>query len=268
MTPVKTGSDAHSIPVVITRPLAQATHLANQIAAIGRQVIVFPLLEIAEITDAVAIQGLQSVFANLESYALVVFVSPNAIDAACQFIQSWPRSVMIGVIGEGSRMALARHDISAPHVEIVYPHGDKMDSEELLKVLPLSRLRGKRILLVRGQNGRDLLMEKLKANGSEVELVSVYRRLAPALDATKAEQLRTLLASDNEWVITSSEALRNLLAMSHQVAGDEGVVKMLHKHILISHHRIAETASLLGFSYLTQTGSGDECLVAALQSRP
>jgi uroporphyrinogen-III synthase len=42
---------------------------------------------------------------------------------------------------------------------------------------------------------------------------------------------------------------------------------MQQQHLIVPHARIAETANNLGFSKLTLTGSGDERLLAALQSR-
>ena len=65
--------------VVITRPRAQAEGLARAVAAIGRTPVVLPLLEIAPLPDTSA---LRAALAALEGYALVAFVSPNAVDAA------------------------------------------------------------------------------------------------------------------------------------------------------------------------------------------
>jgi uroporphyrinogen-III synthase len=45
------------------------------------------------------------------------------------------------------------------------------------------------------------------------------------------------------------------------------VAKMQQQHIIVPHVRIAESAQKLGFGHITQTGSGDEPLLAALQFR-
>ena len=66
-------------PVVITRPRAQGQALADSVAALGREAVLLPLLEIFPLADQAA---LQRVLAGLADYALVAFVSPNAIDAA------------------------------------------------------------------------------------------------------------------------------------------------------------------------------------------
>jgi uroporphyrinogen-III synthase len=44
------------------------------------------------------------------------------------------------------------------------------------------------------------------------------------------------------------------------------VANLQHQRLIVPHPRIAETARALGFADLTLTGSGDERLLAALQS--
>jgi uroporphyrinogen-III synthase len=55
--------------------------------------------------------------------------------------------------------------------------------------------------------------------------------------------------------------------MVQQVAGDIGVAKVQQQSFIMPHIRIQETAQTLGFRNITLTGSGDEQLLAALQSR-
>jgi uroporphyrinogen-III synthase len=250
--------------VVITRPLAQAEALAPRIAALGLQPVLFPLLEIHALDDN---RELRVTLGRLQEYALAVFVSPNAIDAAFRHIDAWPASVAIGIVGAGSRAALARYGVNASNTRIVAPLiPEKTDSEGLFAALDLQALKGQRVLIVRGQAGRDFLSEALQRAGVAVEHVGAYRRGAPAPDPVRTAQLRTLLETDSCWIITSSEALRNLLRMLPQTAMEDAVVKMQQKRIIVPHPRIAETARLAGFSCVTLTGSGDERLLAALQS--
>jgi len=253
-------------PVVVTRPLAQAGAFAARVADIGRAPVIFPLLDIAPVADSAALQGMLSV---LDRYALAVFVSPNAIDAVFPFIPAWPREVAIGIVGEGSRLALQRHGIDDGNTTIYAPrHRERMDSEELFKVLNLERLHGRRVLIVRAQNGRELLTDMLRAKRIEVDHVTAYQRLLPCIDAARAEQLRRLIDADSDWIITSSEALRNLLNITAETLGSDYVVKLQRNAIIVSHQRIAETAQSLAFSHVTMAGSGDEQLIAALQSQP
>jgi uroporphyrinogen-III synthase len=257
--------------VVITRPLAQAAPLAARVAALGRAVEVLPLLDIAPLADQSA---LKATLARLPDYALVAFVSPNAIDAAFAHIKEWPQHVTLAVVGEGSRAALAAHGVTPERYRIVCPPDNvPSDSEHLLQALDLAALEGQPVLIVRGESGRELMGDGLRAAGAVVDIVPAYRRSVPSLTPDLAATLRRLLAQQNDWIITSSEALRGLcgllanLDLQHPDAMQHNsVVAMQQQHLIVPHARIAETANNLGFSKLTLTGSGDERLLAALQS--
>lgn len=255
--------------VVITRPRAQALPLAERVAALGRQAEVLPLLDISPLPDP---GPLRAVLARLPDFALVAFVSPNAIDAAFAHIPAWPAGVTLAVLGEGSRVALAAHGITPDAVDIVSPaDAEHSDSEHLLQTLDLARLRGREVLIVRGESGRELMADGFRAAGATVTTVAAYRRAVPALTPALAERLRALLAAPNDWVITSSEALRGLLELLKELGGTDGVdvvARMQQQHLIVPHARIAETARELGLSRVTLTGSGDERLLAALQSSP
>lgn len=250
--------------VVITRPLAQAGSLAERVAALGRAAIVFPLLEIRALTDQAP---LSAALADVRSYAMVAFVSPNAIDAAFAVLRNWPAEVALAVMGEGSRNALAHYGVTSANATIVSPRDpQRTDSQTLLEALDLGALRGKRVLVLRGETGRDLLADALRTENIKVTQVAAYRRTAPDLNEARRMQLSRLVESKNDWIVTSSEALRILVRMVEQVSDSSGVAKMQQQKIIVPHVRIKETARMLGFQDITLAGSGDERLLAALQS--
>ncbi|MES2069784.1 MAG: uroporphyrinogen-III synthase [Pseudomonadota bacterium] len=254
--------------VVITRPAAQAEPLAQRVAALGRRPELFPLLEILPLTETAE---LDAALGNLGTYALVAFVSPNAIDATFARIKAWPAEVSIGVMGAGSRAALAAHGVSDANATILSPtDSERTDSETLLAVLDLQGLKTGQVLIIRGETGRELLADALKAQGIAVRQVAAYRRVAPQLTAERVQKLSSMLEVENDWIVTSSEALRTLLAWAEQLATGYGisdaVAKMQQQHLIVPHVRIAETAKSLGFQSITLTGSGDEHLLVALQS--
>jgi uroporphyrinogen-III synthase len=252
-------------PVVITRPRAQAIDLARAVAAIGRTPVVLPLLEITPLPDQ---SLLAATLANLADYALVAFVSPNAIDAAFAHIDAWPAGTALAVLGEGSRAALARHGINDANTTILSPPDPAhSDSEHLLQALDLASLAGRRVLIVRGESGRELMADGLRAAGALVDTVAAYRRAVPDLTPALAAELDALLARTNDWIVTSSEALRGLVGLVQRLDSGAAVAKMQHQHLIVPHARIADTARSLGFGRVTLTGSGDERLLAALQSR-
>jgi uroporphyrinogen-III synthase len=254
--------------VVITRPLQQAGPLARAVAALGRTPVVLPLLDISPLDDQ---DGLRAVLARLHTYALVAFVSPNAIDAAFAHVACWPDGVDIAIVGEGSRAALVRHGIDETRVRVHSPRDPAhSDSEHLLAALDTASLVGRPVLVVRGESGRELLPEALRAAGAQVETVAAYRRTLPRLTPELAASLQGLLAGRNDWIITSSEALRGLVDLVSRLepAAERhaNVAKLQRQHLIVPHARIAETARTLGFTELTLTGSGDDRLLAALQS--
>jgi len=262
--------------VVITRPRQQAEPLARAVAALGRTPVVLPLLEISPLADDAE---LRRVLAGLASYALVAFVSPNAIEAAFAHIGQWPQGVDIAVVGEGSRAALAKYGVAEGTVRIHCPQDPAhSDSEHLLRALDLAQLAGRRVLVVRGEGGRELLPDALRGAGAAVETVAAYRRAVPALGPELATQLGGLLPGPNDWIITSSEALRGLVSLVDQLGAQSAALcpelqrqplqqQLRQQRLIVPHARILETARGLGFTRLTLTGSGDERLLAALQSR-
>lgn len=251
--------------VVITRPRAQAEPLAQAVRALGRRAAVLPLLEIAPLDDSAP---LRAALDGLASCALVAFVSPNAVDAAFAHLEGWPPGVPIGVVGEGSRAALARHGVTGENATIHCPPiAASSDSEHLLASLDLSAFAGRRVLIVRGESGRELMAETLRAAGAQVETVAAYRRSVPALTDALAAELGALLAQPNDWIITSSEALRGLAGLARQLDPATGVERLQAQHLIVPHGRIAETARALGCDRITLTGSGDARLLAAIQSQ-
>ncbi|WP_036165839.1 uroporphyrinogen-III synthase [Massilia sp. 9096] len=253
--------------VVVTRPRRQAGPLADAIAALGRTAVVLPLLEIAPLPDTTL---LQAALSDLARYALVAFVSPNAIEAAFAHVRAWPGATAIAVVGAASRAALAQYPVIDPATRIVSPLDPAFsDSEHLIEALEatlgLDALRARRVLVVRGDGGRELLPDALRAAGAEVETVAAYRRAVPALSPALAASLQALLARPNDWIITSSEALRGLVELAGRLETPCTVADLQHQRLIVPHSRIAETARALGFTDLTLTGSGDERLLAALQ---
>ncbi|MDB5853346.1 MAG: hemD [Herminiimonas sp.] len=255
-------------PVVITRPLLQATGLAQRVELLGRQAIVFPLLDILPLPDTTM---LQQSLAALDRYAMLAFISPNAIDAAFAAAPDWPAALPpdcpLAVMGEGSRAALARYGLTNDNRRIISPRNpQRTDSETLLEALDLNALRGKRVLVLRGETGRELLGVALRTAGIEVDQVAAYRRMAPHWDSARATTLRQLMGQRADWVVTSSEALRILLEWVREADGEAGVMAMQRQRLFVPHRRIVESARQLGISRVVLTQSGDDGLLAALQS--
>ena len=90
------------------------------------------------------------------------------------------------------------------------------DSESLLSHPQLVSVAGHRMLLVKGQGGRELLEQELTRRGASVTLAEVYRRECPAPTAGQLAALEARFERREIQVITatSAEIGHNLLAIA------------------------------------------------------
>ncbi|AOK30333.1 MULTISPECIES: fused uroporphyrinogen-III synthase HemD/membrane protein HemX [Burkholderia] len=261
---------------VLTRPDGQSSGLAAQLAAAGIDVLDFPLIDIAPLADDAPLAG---ALARLDAYALVVFVSPNAIDHALARLDAiWPHPLPIGVVGPGSVAALARHGIVAGTHRVIAPRESgnggtpRYDSESLFVEIERAfggalALAGKRVLIVRGDGGREWLAERLREAGAEVELVAAYRRIMPEPSIRAWERVHGLLSGEpHAWLVTSSEGVRNLQELAHAHLTEAEIDALTRARFVAPHPRIAETARALGFDRITLSGAGDERIVHAFRT--
>jgi len=240
--------------IVVTRPAEQAQHLAGLISAAGGEVVLFPVLTISDIDDPAP---LAAVAASLEEYDLAVFVSPNAVDRALRPIlasRAWPEHTRVATVGKGSERALARFGLT----RVIAPRL-RFDSEALLELPELQPMSGKRVVIFRGDGGRELLGETLSARGASVDYVSCYRRGIPEGDAAPLLALWARGELD-ALTVTSSEGLRNLCALLDG-AGRESLART---PLFVPHDRIAAEAGRLGLATVIATPPGDEGLIEGL----
>lgn len=242
--------------IVITRPAAQAGALKAAIEAEAGIAVVFPVLEIRPLEDTAP---LFAVARRLDDYAFACFVSPNAIEHALDVVlaeRRWPQHLRALVMGPSSRAALSARGI----YDVVAPSG-RYDSEALLALPELAEqeVRGKRVVVFRGEGGRELLGETLAARGAAVDYIASYRRSCPAADPGPLIELAARNALDAV-TITSSEGMSNFVAM----LGEAAHAVLPNTTFFVPHARIAEAARTYGITHVVQTGPADAGLLAGL----
>jgi uroporphyrinogen-III synthase len=242
--------------IVVTRPRAQAGKLAGLIAAQGGVPVVFPLLEIGAPDDP---EPLQSAVKQLDQYAFAVFISPNAVDFSVPAIlasRAWPAGLQAVAIGQSSVALLASYGI-APTIA----PAERFDSEALLEMpeLQTERVSGRRVVIFRGNGGRELLADTLRERGAEVHYATCYHRSAPV---DGAATLNALWAGNrlDALTISSSEGLRNLL----ELLDPAGCKSLRRTPVFVPHQRIADLAKELGLQRVTLTGPADAGIIAGL----
>lgn len=241
--------------IAVTRPLAQAAKLAGLIVAQGGVPVVFPLLEIGPADDP---EPLGAAINTLEQYALAVFISPNAVDFSVPAILScrvWPPGLQAAAVGQSSVVCLANYGIE----HAIAPR-ERFDSEALLELPELQpeRVGGRRVVIFRGNGGREFLADTLRERGAQVDCVTCYHRSAPA-DAAALEALWGSNQLD-ALTISSSEALRNLFDLLN-AAGRE---RLRTTPVFVPHQRIAEVAEAFGLRRVILTGPADGGIITGL----
>jgi uroporphyrinogen-III synthase len=223
--------------ILNTRPLHQLGGLTSLLEAQGASVLAFPAIEIVDCE----ITGFhRSLPENIKHYQIALFVSRNAVHGAFLFLTgaSLRADLQLGVIGQGTYTALAdRVDDLDQHLILGHPY----NSEGLLACAALQQVKGRNILIFRGQQGRNLLGDELRARGATVTYCEVYRRRAPDYEVDAFERL-TAGRFPTLAVFTSNEGMHNALAAMH----GEPRVRMLAIPWLLISERMRESALNLG----------------------
>jgi uroporphyrinogen-III synthase len=237
--------------IVVTRPARQAAGLAREIAALGGRPLVFPAIVILPPVDVAALRAVQW---NLARYDIAIFVSANAVEYGVGDPAVWPARILTLVPGPGSAAALAAVGIANARVPAT-----TMDSEGLLALPDLLDVSGKRIVIFRGDGGRELLRTALEARGATVVQVECYRRAKPQsgaaglIDAWREKRVDAV-------TLTSGEGLDNLW----DILGGEGRAHLAATPAFVPHASIAERAKELGLRHVIVTPPADAGLLASL----
>jgi uroporphyrinogen-III synthase len=237
------------LKIAVTRPRDQAAPLAQRIAQAGGTPLLFPLLDIAAVTDDAP---LREQLSRLTQFDLAIFISPNAVQYGFAAIRpaDLPPQLRIATVGQGSAKTLRELGIA----DILAPT-ERFDSEGLLALPELQNVAGWNVLIFRGDGGRELLGDTLKARGATVEYAACYRRSKPQQDITAL-----LSAAPDAITVTSSEALEHL----RQMLENSGNEAWRDLPLFVPHPRIADLARQQGWGRVETTASGDDGLLSGL----
>jgi len=236
--------------ILITRPARQAAGLARRIDALGGTPIVFPAIVILPPADAAP---LARAHAALGGYDFAVFISANAVEYGAPDSRLWPPGLIAFAPGPGTAETLADAGIANVRVPAT-----SFDSDGLLTLPELAAPQGKRVLIFRGDGGREQLGGTLRARGAQVDYVSCYRRAKPRSGAAGLAEAFAQRRVDAV-TITSSEGLDNLW----EVVPDVARAAWRALPTFVPHSRIAARARELGLAAVETAGS-DAGLIAGL----
>jgi len=245
------------LAVIVTRPARQAERLIRMLQQHGAVAIAFPTLAIEPVT----LDDTQRRACMLDAFDWIIYTSANAVEQSIPQLGR-PGKSRVGAIGRATARALADARIA---VHAVPEAGSASDSEGLLAHSGLAGPRGRRILIVKGVGGRDVLRAGLVARGAEVRTAEVYRRIRREPSRQALDELgRANEAGEVVATATSSEVLESLLAM----APAEYYPWLRDAPLLVPGDRVAAEARRLQWRgpLLVAGSAEDEAMLAALRS--
>jgi len=246
--------------LLLTRPAEESAALASVLADAGVFSSSLPLLEI-EALPVCAAQ--RATMLDLDRYCAVIVVSKPAarlgVDLVARF---WPQPPVLRWFSVGAATAQILDDYG---LDVFFPQqGD--DSEALLELPELREAVARpdaRVLIMRGEGGRELLAERLRSQGASVDYLELYRRRLPRYaDAELAQRIQAERL--NGLVVSSGQGFEHL----YQLAG-AAWPQVAQLPLFVPSPRVAEMACAAGAQKVVDCrGASAAALLTALREQP
>lgn len=195
--------------IVLTRAPEQAKEFGRLLAAFGAEPIEAPTINIV---PPASWEALDRAIARLREYAWVIFTSVNGV---APFMERLGRSrqdvralahLRIAAIGPRTAEELTRHGLTADIIP------SEFQAEGLLAAMSHHDLNGEKVLIPRAEVAREILPDQLRLKGASVDVIPVYKTVAPSADLSRLkEQLLTGLI--DVITFTSSSTVTNFVDM-------------------------------------------------------
>nr|WP_234461697.1 uroporphyrinogen-III synthase [Stutzerimonas stutzeri] len=244
--------------MLLTRPAEECVALTAVLAEAGVHSASLPLLAIEPLSESA---WQRATMLDLDRYCAVIVVSKPAARLGLELLDRyWPQPPFGQAwfsVGAATGAILEDYglDVSWPSL------GD--DSEALLALPRLEQALARpdpKVLILRGEGGRELLAETLRGRGVQVDILELYRRTLPdyppgALAGTvRSERLNGLVVSSGQGLLS----LRELAADTWP--------ELLELPLFVPSPRVAEMARQLGAKRIVDCrGAGAAALLAALR---
>lgn len=264
--------------LIVTRPQAQADAWLHVLREMGHEAVALPLIEIAAASSEDDTQALTAAQQRLQSFDALMFVSSSAAQAFFRpkqrvagiesarnaieiIVDDFPR-LRLWATGQGTVASLHALGLPADRIDAPSAQSGQFDSEALWALVK-GQIRGAcRVLILRGRdvgtldNSRDWLAQQIMANGGVAEILVVYERRAPRFGLAQTAQCRAWLRDGSIWLLSSSQALRNLPAS----------LDATQARCICTHERIAQAARDRGFAVVCTSRPTLQDVAASIKS--
>ncbi len=186
---------------------------------LGAEVIEFPTIRIVPPAD---LSGLDAAIEGIESYQWLIFTSANGVNFFFQRFFERDRDIRdlkgirICAIGTKTASEIRRYGIKVDLVP------EEFNAEGLVEAFVREHgaqgLKGVRFLLPRAEVGREVLPERIRELGGEIDVVTAYRAIKPE---THGKRLKRFLREGRITIatFTSAATFNNFLS----IMGDEAI---------------------------------------------
>jgi uroporphyrinogen-III synthase len=210
--------------VLVGRARHQASALSTGLRKLGARVLEIPFIEIRK---PASFQPLDKALSNIRLYDWLILTSVNGVEAMWERIRKLGLAkrhlyhLHIAAIGPATKKAIERHGLKVDVIPSQYV------AESVVRILH-TRVKERRVLLVRAKVARDVIPEELRAAGAQVDVVEAYETVAPT---SSRSRLRAALRKSLDFIaFTSSSTARNfveLLGADDEKSGRD----LLHKNL-------------------------------------
>ena len=205
--------------VVVTRARAQASGLAARLEGLGAEVVETPAIRI----EPRPVSGeVRAAVEAIDEYRLICLTSPNGAALLMDALAELGRDARalagasVAAIGPGTAAELQHRGI---HADVV---PERSIAEALVEALADVPLNGRRVLVARAAEARDVLPDALRQRGAEVDVVALYDTVPEPL----SESQREAAARADYVTFTSSSTVRNFVEAAGSVSDGTRVVSI------------------------------------------
>jgi len=197
------------VRVLVGRARHQAGALSSELREAGAEVVEIPFIEIRKPRS---FRPLDSAVKNLDSYDWLILTSVNGVEAMWARMEKLrrihvPERLLVAAIGPATKKAIEQRGATVDVVPKEYV------AESVVRSLK-SKVKGKRVLLVRAKVARDVIPRELRLAGAQVDVVEAYETVVPKSSRLR---LRAVLANPRRRpqvvTFTSSSTVKNFVQL-------------------------------------------------------
>lgn len=217
------------IALISSRPQGANVQLSDDLKNSEIKLLSFPLTEIHPLNNYQIFDG---VIENIKTYQHIIFISTNAVHFFLERVKKLslqiPKNLIFSSIGPTTKLLLQKK----LSVDVHFPI-KTFDSEHLLKEKIYNNVEGQKILIIRGEGGRETLKNALEEKGAIVNYGECYVRKYVDIDLNQLKN--DLVNYHHQFILFSStNSAKHFIDQLHNI--ETGWLQNIK--IIVNHKKI------------------------------